>query len=133
LRLLHIPAEAYRIRKQVAAKKLHGVVRYVSRTDKCRSRLLLEYFEENDTVNCGQCDVCRKRALHREEDRDFDRLVDFLRKWPAGSISLQELEQNIPAVTRHSHALLRWAAENGLISVSADKTVTLHREKLERI
>jgi len=131
VRLLNIPKEAYRIRRKVAAEKLHSVIRYVSRTDKCRSRLLLEYFDEKETAACGQCDVCRNNLGNQEADLEFDRLISVLRQLGSVSLPLKELEERLPAISKHSHALLRWAVENDLLMISPDKTVTVNKAKLQ--
>jgi len=36
------------------------MIDYVTEADTCRSRFLLRYFGENDSADCGTCDICRK-------------------------------------------------------------------------
>lgn len=133
LPLLRFPKETYRIRKETSQQKLHAVIQYVTRNDKCRSRLLLEYFGEKDGKNCGQCDVCRHSLHNQEADMDFDHLLQALHTVQEDQLSLTELQQHIPAISKHSHALLRWCIDNELLFVSPDKTVTINRKKLQKM
>lgn len=53
---LRIDEEIYQKRKDVAYDKLNGMMKFL-RTPKCRSQLLLAYFNQVGD-NCGKCDVC---------------------------------------------------------------------------
>lgn len=55
---LRFPREVYDDRKNVFADRLNSMLGYVTREDKCRSSMLLEYFGEKNTTPCGNCDVC---------------------------------------------------------------------------
>ena len=55
---LRFSAEVYDERRLLYARQLNSVVEYVSSTEKCRSRLLLEYFGQKDAPECRRCDVC---------------------------------------------------------------------------
>ena len=46
-----------------------SMIEYVSEETECRSRFLLRYFGQEDTEDCGTCDVCRARKA-RECDRE---------------------------------------------------------------
>lgn len=50
--------EVYDERRAVFADRLNSILSYATREDKCRSRLLLEYFGEKKSSECGNCDVC---------------------------------------------------------------------------
>lgn len=130
---LSFPKEIYRLRKEVAAEKLHAVLRYVQRRDKCRSRLLLEYFGDREGQACGQCDVCRGQLQNQDVDVQYERFLEVLRNLDKEHIPLDELVDRLPALTQHSHALLRWAADNGLITLHPDRTITVNRKKLDRL
>ena len=41
----------------------------------CRSRLLLEYFGETNTHDCGQCDVCQQTSSSPKETADSKQLI----------------------------------------------------------
>jgi ATP-dependent DNA helicase RecQ len=45
---------------ELKIKKLQEIIRYVSNTEQCKSRLILDYFGEKSTVNCGICSYCLK-------------------------------------------------------------------------
>lgn len=55
---LRFAREVYDERKEGFAKSLNAVINYATSNDRCRSRLLLEYFGEKGAADCGNCDVC---------------------------------------------------------------------------
>ena len=55
---LRFVREVYDERRDSFAKSLNAVIDYATCNDKCRSRLLLEYFGEKNVADCGNCDVC---------------------------------------------------------------------------
>lgn len=65
---LSISKEHYDLRKKVMQKKISSVLGYTLRQDRCRSRMLLEYFGETNTHECGQCDYCtHQKNLGKEK------------------------------------------------------------------
>ncbi len=40
-------------------QRIEAMLKYIETDDRCRSRLLLEYFGEATSHDCGQCDVCQ--------------------------------------------------------------------------
>ena len=56
---LNIGADAYETRLDQYTRRIEGVVRYCTDQDTCRSRMLLEYFDDPAAHDCGRCDVCR--------------------------------------------------------------------------
>ncbi|MDP4663518.1 MAG: RecQ family ATP-dependent DNA helicase, partial [Salibacteraceae bacterium] len=56
-----ISDEHYALRKQIITEKVEAMIHYAESTEKCRSRMILEYFGETDAQNCGMCDWCMKK------------------------------------------------------------------------
>ena len=50
--------DVYEKRQEQYRQRIHAMLNYMQDNAHCRSRLLLEYFGEKDTHDCGQCDVC---------------------------------------------------------------------------
>ena len=53
-----LPANIYEDRKQQYTLRINAMLQYASSNNQCRSRMLLEYFGEKTSKDCGQCDVC---------------------------------------------------------------------------
>ena len=53
--------EKYNFLLENARGRADAMVEYASGTEECRSRWLLRYFGQEETEDCGSCDVCRAR------------------------------------------------------------------------
>ncbi|HYG14124.1 MAG TPA: RecQ family ATP-dependent DNA helicase, partial [Bacteroidia bacterium] len=65
-----IDAKAIDKRASLLLDKLKAVIQYAEQSEKCRQRVLLQYFGEEKTENCGKCDVCielRKKIVSANE------------------------------------------------------------------
>jgi ATP-dependent DNA helicase RecQ len=56
--IIRISTEVYDHRLMRYKSRMETMINYVSSNNHCRSRLLLDYFGEDNTSNCGICDVC---------------------------------------------------------------------------
>lgn len=50
-----------RDRRQRATDRLEAMLGYLNSTEECRERILLAYFGQPSTTDCGRCDVCMSR------------------------------------------------------------------------
>lgn len=55
---LNLPVAAYDERKQRYEKQVFSMLDYAESDNVCRSRILLDYFGEENSNDCRQCDVC---------------------------------------------------------------------------
>lgn len=59
----------YKDRKADFEERIENMLKYVTSTDKCRSRMLLEYFGEKNVKDCGRCDAClAQRNIDKQDD-----------------------------------------------------------------
>lgn len=75
---LIIPSSAYEERRERMKKRISKVVEYMDGEHICRSRLLLSYFGEKNTEDCGCCDVCLSKNDSGLNNRDFNAIRDLL-------------------------------------------------------
>ena len=76
---VNLPPSVYEERKIDFQKRIDEISEYVTSVEKCRSRMLLSYFGEEDAADCGQCDVClaRKKA-HVNKCNDVKQAVQMI-------------------------------------------------------
>ena len=67
---LVIPPSVYEERKEQFANRIKAMVNYAMNDAVCRSRQLLRYFGEEDTHECGQCDVCINNRSSSDKEND---------------------------------------------------------------
>jgi len=69
---LLFPREVYEDRKNDFIQRTKAMLHYAQSNDKCRSRLLLNYFGEDNAHDCHQCDVClsERGKMPPMENRD---------------------------------------------------------------
>jgi len=79
---LRIPRDVYEDRLERYRQRIDAMQRYAQRDDRCRSRQLLEYFGEEHTRDCGQCDVClenKNEAVPAEQQQQAcQRILNML-------------------------------------------------------
>lgn len=67
-RYIVLPTTVYEDQRQRLEHRVEAMRQFVYATDKCRSTMLLSYFGESATGECGICDYCRKRTDRPQTD-----------------------------------------------------------------
>ena len=90
--LLTFSKENYELRKKVFQQKIDAVLNYADNKIFCRSRLLLAYFGETNSENCGGCDICLERNKQELNTADFEKISEKIKSLLMNSqLSLKEL------------------------------------------
>ena len=58
---LNISENKLEERKNLELKRMDFILNYCNQTTNCRTKILLHYFGEEQTIRCGKCDICRER------------------------------------------------------------------------
>jgi ATP-dependent DNA helicase RecQ len=122
---LIISHEVYEDRKRSLEERIQAMLRYVSSEGVCRSRILLEYFGEKDTKDCGQCDVCLQKKgkgeaqsggkSEEQQMQELSRQIQqALAEGPTDLNSLEDRLQAPPALIRQTVQMM--LSENIILS-----------------
>ena len=102
---LIIPSSAYEKRRERMKKRISKVVEYMNGVHICRSRLLLSYFGEKNTEDCGCCDVCLSKNDSGLNNRDFNAIRDLFHPATASCHHLASLITFSGGKNHHHHPL----------------------------
>lgn len=67
--------EVYEERRDDYLRRINAILNYAEKDDRCRSRILLDYFGETKSEDCGHCDVCVER---RKEKRSLEEVCHMI-------------------------------------------------------
>jgi ATP-dependent DNA helicase RecQ len=68
----------YSQRKKEAFSMLESIISYATTETKCRSRMLVSYFGEIKSENCGVCDVClnrRRKEINAKKSIEIEKRI----------------------------------------------------------
>ncbi len=60
---------------ELKKQKLQEVIRYVNNFDQCKSSIILNYFGEKNTANCGICSYCLQPKKSQEANQSIASLI----------------------------------------------------------
>jgi ATP-dependent DNA helicase RecQ len=104
-----------RLRRQHEART-QAMIRFLEQQETCRNRVLLAYFGEKGTQDCGHCDVCDRRKQHRTPETGLrEQVLKILSE--NQDINLQLLTSQFPEALRTEVvSLVRVLADEGLLA-----------------
>ena len=56
---VQLSPQRYQMLRSTYAQRVKAMIDFVEEEEECRSRYLLRYFGQEESADCGQCDVCR--------------------------------------------------------------------------
>src|SRR5690554_3877373 len=119
-RFLKFPPEVYEDRLQQYRERADAVIDFASRDDVCRSRLLMRYFGQRKSHDCGHCDVCLARKK-LGPDRKLEKAVEAAvrERLLAGPLLPEELVDQLPFEEDDCWQVLRRMEDEGRLVLDA--------------
>jgi ATP-dependent DNA helicase RecQ len=101
---------------------LESIIHYATSDSECRSRMLVAYFGETKSEDCGICDVClsRKRnAISQKQAKEIElKILEILADNP---FTISEIVRKINRFKENDVlAILRWLIEEGRIQADGE-------------
>lgn len=134
LKYLSIPRSAYEERKERFESRMNRVIEYINEEQVCRSRMLISYFGEKGTSDCGCCDVCLAKNDSGLNNHTFntirDTLLETLKETGPQEVKKLSEESSFPAdkiitvirfLAEHDD---RFSLEDGTLSLTKTNTVS---------
>ena len=131
---IRITPEIYEQRKERYEQRIKAMIRYISEEQICRSRMLLQYFGEENKNNCRKCDVClakhpsgSKFGLYEDVAGEINQLLE-----EKGETTLPQLQERIYQICNYEQTLniVKFMIENGEIIRQGEK-IYRKKEKTE--
>lgn len=72
---IRIAPESYVVRRDFARKRMEAMFSLIEGNEKCRSRIVQEYFGEQETEDCGRCDICRSKVKNKTPQQIIQNLL----------------------------------------------------------
>lgn len=124
---LQISKATLSVRKQRYIQRLDAMVNYATENHKCRSMILLRYFNEEMKHRCGVCDYCRKRNKLDLNDIEFENIMDSICKLLAReTLSDEELLKQLQV--KHDDkalAVINWMLDHEMIHINSSNKLEL--------
>ena len=108
IKYLSIPRSAYEERKERFESRMNRVIDYIEEDRICRSRMLITYFGEKDTSDCGCCDVCLAKNNSGLNNHTFNTIREAL---------LNTLEDNGPQEVKKLTEKLSFPADKIITAI----------------
>lgn len=111
--------DRYEMLKTNSQERSQAMLNYVDDDSTCRSRQLLAYFGQEDSKDCGTCDVCRAKAADRKKTARM--LQAYIKEEKNGVYTLDELRSlfSVPDDDKEPDYLsvLRTLIDDGVVPV----------------
>ncbi|NKI32059.1 RecQ family ATP-dependent DNA helicase [Croceivirga thetidis] len=104
-------------RNKIKRQNFNTVIRYIDNLKKCRSKFLLNYFDETQAENCGICDICKKNnsSSFNRDDIKFE----LLNELKSRNLSSRELTRILPYDKMELLTALKELLDDGRIKIDA--------------
>jgi ATP-dependent DNA helicase RecQ len=108
---------------EVKVMQFDAVINYVDTNNKCRSRIILEYFDESPATDCGICSYCiTKNKQHKKPEEMAKAVINLLKVSPSGS---REIEEQLEFTSQETVYALQLLLENNIIQLNVNNKYSL--------
>ncbi|OYQ34027.1 recombinase RecQ [Flavobacterium cyanobacteriorum] len=105
------------------ALQFDAVLQYVTNTQRCRSRILLEYFDENVTADCDICSVCVEKS---RKDTDIAEITSYvLQLLKAMPLDSRQIEEQLGLTPEQAIQAIRLLLDNNKIKNTTNNKYTV--------
>lgn len=109
---VRILRSAYEERKERFENRISKVLEYINEDNYCRSRMLLHYFGEKETDDCGICDVCLAKKDSGLTNYEYNSIRKLLTEELSGNPKLvKDIVRSLPFNQEKVFTAIRFLAD----------------------
>lgn len=120
---LRFATEVYDERKKAFEERINSILGYATIDSRCRSAVLLEYFNEKNSHTCGLCDVCIARQGGSSADGIDDDVATILALLADGKEHAPDEFQRLALTRKRLQVALRMLCDEEKISIIDGKVI----------
>lgn len=126
---LVIPRSVYEDRKDKLETRIQSIIEYTTSENECRSRILLKYFGEKRTEDCGHCDVCLAKRDDGLNNYTFNKIAKEIMELieNESTLKIESLFERFTFPQKHVITVIRHLSEEEKLRI--DKNLILKTEK----
>ncbi len=111
------------IQNKIKRAQLNSVIEYVNDTSNCKSKLILNYFDEQTKENCGICSYCI--SLNKKDNASEDLRNQILTLLKIKALNSREIQNHINKSSDAIIFALQNLLESGEIRITPNNSYTL--------
>jgi len=115
---INIPKTVYENRKSLFEERINSILEYAKSENICRSRILLNYFDENLGNDCGHCDICIEKKKKASNLNSIEQAILNLLKQNA--LDITEIKARIRIKDELITQAIRLMSDKGLIQMNKE-------------
>jgi ATP-dependent DNA helicase RecQ len=100
----------------IKVRQFESAVHYATDATRCKSRLILEYFDEETSTDCGICSYCV--AKKRQPKSPVDMATAVMELLKAGELGSRDIEARLNLTSQETVFALQLLLENGRIKIN---------------
>ncbi|KGO85514.1 ATP-dependent DNA helicase RecQ [Flavobacterium rivuli WB 3.3-2 = DSM 21788] len=107
----------------IKVKQFESVIQYINNTTRCKSRLILDYFDEENTTDCGICSYCI--AKNRKPKNPLEMATAIMELLKDNVLNSREIESNLGFTPEETVFAIRLLLEHNKIMMNTNNQYTL--------
>lgn len=108
---------------EIKLAQFDAVINYITNTTTCKSRLILNYFDEISTKDCGICSLCITR---NQPAKDMEAIaIAIIELLKTKNINSREIEETLKLTPKETVFVLQLLLENDKIKINTNNTYSL--------
>ena len=107
----------------IKVKQFESVIQYIENTNRCKSRLILDYFDEDNSTDCGICSYCITK--NRQPKSPLETANAIMELLKANALDSREIESRLGLTPNETVFAVRLLLEHNKIMINTNNQYML--------